>query len=179
MSRKLLINIHLYLAAFFTPVLLIMAISGGLYLMGIKGSYTEQQVFQGNSVKVDPSNKHLEDEVSKILASLNIDHSFDYAKKSGSTLYTRPTSKLHYVIQSSEDEVTVIERTPDFVKRLVELHKGHGPSWFKTFQKVMAAGLIFILITGLWLGLASPMLKRQTWAISISGVLIFVLLASL
>ena len=54
MSRKLLINIHLYLAAFFTPVLLIMAISGGLYLMGIKGSYTEQQVFQGNSVKVDP-----------------------------------------------------------------------------------------------------------------------------
>ena len=38
MSRKTLMTIHLYLAAFFTPMLLIMAVSGGLYLLDIKGN---------------------------------------------------------------------------------------------------------------------------------------------
>ena len=38
MNRKTLITIHMYLSAFFAPMVLLVAISGGLYLIGIKGS---------------------------------------------------------------------------------------------------------------------------------------------
>jgi len=34
MNRKLLVTVHLYLASFFTPAVLLVAISGGLYLIG-------------------------------------------------------------------------------------------------------------------------------------------------
>jgi len=38
MNRKLLVSLHLYFAAFFTPLILLVAITGGLYLFGIKGT---------------------------------------------------------------------------------------------------------------------------------------------
>ncbi|MFL2537304.1 MAG: hypothetical protein ACJ0RQ_13980 [Candidatus Azotimanducaceae bacterium] len=36
--RRKLIQLHLYVAAFFLPMLVAMAVSGGLYLTGNKGS---------------------------------------------------------------------------------------------------------------------------------------------
>ena len=49
--RKLWIRIHLYVAAFFLPMLLAMATSGGLYLNGIKGAVVSTPV----SLTVAPS----------------------------------------------------------------------------------------------------------------------------
>ena len=42
--RNLWINLHLYLAAFLAPGLLVMAISGGLYLIGITGTLSSTPV---------------------------------------------------------------------------------------------------------------------------------------
>ncbi len=36
--RSLWVKVHLYVAAFFLPMLLVMATSGGLYLLGVTGS---------------------------------------------------------------------------------------------------------------------------------------------
>ena len=38
MDRKLLITLHLYLSAFFAPAVILVAVSGGLYLLGVKGN---------------------------------------------------------------------------------------------------------------------------------------------
>ena len=38
MKRSLLVKLHLYAAAFLAPAFLFLAISGGLYLVGVKGS---------------------------------------------------------------------------------------------------------------------------------------------
>ena len=47
MNRKLIITIHLALAAFFTPILLIVGISGGLYLIGEKGEMASETLYKG------------------------------------------------------------------------------------------------------------------------------------
>ena len=44
MNRKLLITIHMYLAAFFAPAVLLVAISGGLYLIGVKGEVEQETI---------------------------------------------------------------------------------------------------------------------------------------
>ena len=44
MNRKLIISVHMYLSAFFTPAVLLMATSGGLYLTGIKGKVEQEEV---------------------------------------------------------------------------------------------------------------------------------------
>ena len=58
------------------------------------------------------------------------------------------------------------------VKQLVELHKGHGPGLFKTLQKIMAVGLVIILLSGFWLGVSSEALRAPTLITTIAGLVI-------
>ncbi|MGX5174647.1 PepSY-associated TM helix domain-containing protein [Aliikangiella sp. IMCC44653] len=176
-SRKSLITIHLYLAALFTPVVLVMAISGGLYLLGIKGEIKATPVFQGAANLIDFNSSTLEDDIRTFLSDNKLSYQFEYLKGNSNVQYTRPTSKTHLVLRIEKDNLTITEQNPDFIKSLVELHKGHGPSLFKLFQKFTALGLIFILISGFILGVTSAQLKIKTLSISAAGLLIFVLLA--
>ena len=181
MSRKLLITIHMYLSAFFAPFVFLAAISGGLYLVGVKGEVSQQPVFSGPAngldLHLDPGAATLHVEVSKLLASAGVsDYEFEYVKVKGSTLYTRPTSREHYVLQLEGNRVNVIHAVPSLQYRLIELHKGHGPTAFKAFQKVFAFGLLFIVGSGLCLGLSAAGLRRRTLFTSLAGTSLFLLL---
>ena len=50
MTRKSIITLHLFLAALLTPILIVIAISGGFYLFGEKGSVAEYPIYQGHSL---------------------------------------------------------------------------------------------------------------------------------
>ena len=54
---------------------------------------------------------------------------------------------------------------------------GHGPGAYKTYQQVFAAGMLFIMLSGLWLGLSSVRLRASTALISGSGLALFLWLA--
>jgi uncharacterized iron-regulated membrane protein len=176
MSRFLLINIHMYLSAFFSAIVVLVALSGGLYLLGYKGNMetTPVGVIEGGEALVaDPS----KEAVLSALAQAGIsDYDFDYVRASGSRLYTRPTSRTHYLLEVKGDQVHVTERRPDLQGKMIELHKGHGPSAFKIFQEIFAAGMVAIILSGLWLGLSAPRLRRQTALVSGAGLLVFGLL---
>ncbi len=179
MNRKTLIQIHLIAAAFFTPALVIIAISGGLYLLGIKGSVSYTEIPVPANVTFNAQANDLEAEMQTLLSQLNIEHTFEYVKVSGNTFITRPTTRTFYEIKAKEGALTVAKASPSVQKRLIELHKGHGPLLFKDFQKFMAAALLLILLTGTWLGLSATGL-RTTTSISISaGLVIFVVLGFL
>ena len=45
MNRALFITVHMYLSAFFAVFVLLVSISGGLYLLGYKGSVEQSPVF--------------------------------------------------------------------------------------------------------------------------------------
>ena len=177
MDRKLLITIHMYLAAFFAPAVLLVAISGGLYLAGVKGDVEQEIIYNSSETMIDNKSPTLQADVAALLASAGVEsYSFEYIKVKGATLYTRPTSSDHYLIKSNGGGVEVIHARPSLQSRMIELHKGHGPTTFKTFQKAFAIGLIFIILSGLWLGISAPRLRRSTLLTAATGVVIFALL---
>ena len=177
MARALLIKLHLYCSAFFAAGIILVAVSGGLYLIGIKGTIEQTLVgtlTTGQQLSQDPS----ETNVQAALASLGVaDFEFEYVKQKGSQLITRPTTRPFYTLDISGDEAVVRYNEPSLQKRMIELHMGHGPTAYKTYQKVFAAGMLFIILTGLWLGLSSARLRFSTAMISGAGVLLFFWLA--
>ena len=177
MDRKLLITIHLYLAAFFAPAVLLVAISGGLYLVGVKGEVDQETIYSSSSVTIDSKSASLHADVAALLAAAGVkSYSYEYVKVKGANLYTRPTSSDHYIIAIGEGAVEVIHARPSLQSRMIELHKGHGPSLFKTFQKVFAVGLIFIILSGLWMGVSAARLRRSTLLTAAAGAIVFALL---
>lgn len=178
MNRKTLITIHMYLAAFFAPFVLLVSISGGLYLVGVKGEVQQASIYEQARPHLDTKSPDLKGEVERLLADAGVEgYSFEYVKVSGSRLFTRPTSREHYVINQGAGSVEVIHAQPSLQSRLVELHKGHGPTAFKTFQKVFALGLLCVILSGLWLGLSAAHLRRKTLLTAAGGVAVFLLLA--
>ena len=177
MARALLIKLHLYCSAFFAAAIILVAVSGGLYLIGIKGTIEQTPVgilTTGQQLSQDPS----EANVQAALASLGVvDFEFEYVKQKGSQLITRPTTRAFYTLDISGDEAVVQLNEPSLQKRMIELHMGHGPTAYKTYQQVFAAGMLFIILTGLWLGLSSARLRFSTAVISGAGVLLFFWLA--
>ena len=93
MTRKTLIQLHLIAAAFFTPVLLLIACSGGLYLLGYKGNVHSTPVSIPQGISIDINSTDLDATVRKLLQRLNQPSDFEYVKQKGATLFTRPTSK--------------------------------------------------------------------------------------
>ncbi|MEE9329902.1 MAG: hypothetical protein V3V30_07155, partial [Parvularculaceae bacterium] len=59
---------------------------------------------------------------------------------------------------------------------LMELHKGHGPQLFKTYQKLVALGLMVVVLGGLVVGILAPLYRRKTLIACGIGLLGFVLL---
>ena len=172
--RSLWVKIHLYVAAFFMPMLFLMATSGGLYLVGIKGNVEQESIKLVAPATLKGDSDTLEQDIRNLLTANGIEHDFEYLKLSGNTVFTRPTSRLHY--EFNLGEITSLSRNkPDLQKSLVELHKGHGPLLFKDFQKAMAVGVLIVLLSGLWLGLSSPALRMVTTLITISGLGAFLL----
>ena len=154
-----------------------MAVSGGFYLLGIRGKVTEIPVKLAPSATLDLAAADLEMAVRQLLADAGIEHRFEYLKREDGMLTTRPTSRIYYVLRVDQDGVRATRNEPDVQKRLIELHKGHGPTAFKTLQKILAAGLLVIVGTGFWLGLSAIGLRVRMAAISGAGLLLFVLLA--
>ncbi|MDA0272055.1 MAG: hypothetical protein O3C68_02230 [Proteobacteria bacterium] len=174
--RRLWIKVHLYVAAFFLPILLAMASSGGLYLLGIKGSVDSTTVTLSTNQVLSADSGTLDDDVRELLSSNGIDFEFEYIKVSGSTFITRPTSADYYEITTDENGAQATLNRPDLIKTLVELHKGHGPLLFKDLQKLMALGLLIILLSGFWLGASSPTLRVPTLLTGAAGLLVFLAL---
>jgi hypothetical protein len=174
MNRKLLINCHLYMAALFAPVLLIMGFTGGMYLLGYKGSLEEKLVFQIAADKVNFQQDNKAATVEQLLQMAQIEHSFDSVVGGGRSLMTRPSSTRHYQFKLEDDRVIVLERNPSVLRALIELHKGHGPELFVWMQKIMALALLLILLSGLLLGYLSPVLRRKTLLTSAIGVAAFI-----
>ncbi|MBR9794891.1 MAG: hypothetical protein GYB45_02280 [Gammaproteobacteria bacterium] len=177
MARALLIKLHLYCSAFFAAAIVLVAVSGGLYLIGIKGTIEQTPVgtlATGQQLLLDPS----EAKVQAALVTLGVsDFEFEYVKQKGLQLITRPTTRPFYTLDISGEDAVVRYNEPSLQKRMIELHMGHGPTAYKTYQQVFAAGMLFIILTGLWLGLSSARLRFSTAVISGAGVILFLWLA--
>lgn len=171
MNRKTLFNIHFYLSSFFTPFLLLIAITGTFYLFGNKGSVNETLV--KSNVIIEKAN--IKEQISKVVKEINSDYSFEYIKDRGSSIETRPTTRNYYNFKKNSDGTfNVYKAEPNFLLRLIEVHKGHGPSLLKYFQKVLGFALIIITITGLLMSLKlKARVKSFLISMSVGGAVLF------
>jgi uncharacterized iron-regulated membrane protein len=174
MSRKFFVSIHLYLAAFFSPIVIVMAVSGGLYLLDYKGEISRTVVGQVAGVRLDADSETLHAEVVALLVSLNIDTQVEEVRVGGDSFNTRPSSRVSYSLRQTDTGIEVEELNPNLQAIMMELHKGHGPAIYVVLQKIFALGLVLIMLSGLYLGWMSSMYRGKTLLLSGLGLLVFV-----
>lgn len=146
MKRENLFNIHFYLSSFFTPFLLLMAITGTFYLFGEKGSISKTLIQETITFNKETSKK---EQISQLLKKVDKDYRFEYIKDRGSSIQTRPTTREYFnFVEQSEGFFSLYKINPSFLKRIIEVHKGHGPGSLKILQKILGICLIVIIISG-------------------------------
>lgn len=183
MRRKIML-LHLIIASLITPMVLLVSISGGLYLSGYKGAVTSVEINLPTGAILDFDSKGLLESkdlaanVRRLIKSAGIEHNFEYLKVSNNAIQTRPTSRVYLEFQQ-RDSLALTVQTPNLQKTLIELHKGHGPKLFKLYQKFCAVGLILILLSGVFMGLASRSLRVKTLISLIAGLGLFVVVGFL
>ncbi len=150
-SRKLWIYVHLILAAFFMPFLLIMPISGTGYLLDFKGSQEKTEAFRLSTI---PTEVGAEQEAffREEFKKNGIDFDFEYIRGSKTNLIFRPATRVHYTAALEEGGQWVVSQVnPSLMSRLIELHKGHGPRIMRWFEIAFGIALVLTTLSGLWL----------------------------
>ncbi len=174
MKRATLIKIHLYLSAIFAPFLFLMAFTGTSYLMGFKGN-ADKKVVETFEVDTEITEAYVRAE----LARIDPGYSFEYTKKSADGLFTRPTTRDYYQFERLDRQIIVKKVSPNFLLKIIEIHKGHGPGFLKFVEKILGIGLILILISGIWLALTVKRDKKITLVLMLGGFLVLLTLAML
>lgn len=175
--RKYMILAHLWAAGFMAPAFGLHAVSGGFYLIGIKGDVTKSQLALPAGASLDFDSPTLETEVRDLLVEAKIDEDFEYIRNRGTLIQTRPTSRDYVEFAQTPEGLTATRVDPDAVKSMMELHFGHGPQLFKSYQKLVAILLILVIFGGVLVGLMAKPFRNQTITAVVLGTLTFVVLA--
>jgi len=174
--RKYLILAHLWFAGLMAPAFALHAISGGLYLMNIKGAATTERVALPAGSALDFESETLEVDVKALLQRANLNHDFEYVRNRGSLIQLRPTSKTYLEFANTPQGLTATRVKPNTVRSLMELHKGHGPQLFKSYQKLVAILLLGVVFGGILVGLLAKAYRHQTIIALVIGTIVFWLL---
>lgn len=177
LQRNQLITLHLYIATFLVPFLFLMSLSGVLELLDIKGSTQKTLIYSTTKDAINFKSRSIVQDVKNILNKAGIKTDFSRIKIKKTRLNTLPNYSTHYVLKITETHLNVYEYKPSVVTKLMSLHKGNGPAIYKYYQKFSVFGLFFVLITGLWIGLASSKLRSKTLTIFISGLVFYLVIS--
>jgi hypothetical protein len=177
-TRNFLITCHLLLAGLLAPLFLLVAITGGLYLIGEKGEVTETALQTSADLRLDPDTETIEADVRSVLAANDLATDFEYLRMRPGSITTRPTTRDYVVLKEGDDGAwSASLNEPNFLYSMIELHKGHGPQAFKTYQIGAAISLFLVVLGGLLVGLLAPAYRKKTIASAAVGTLAFILLA--
>ena len=113
-----------------------------------------------------------------LLKEAGVKHSFGYVKSRGANkIHLRPTNRAYLEFEQTASGLTAKRVVPDFQGSMIELHKGHGPSLFKLYQKAVALGLIGVVFGGVFVGLLARAYRRKTISALAIGTILFFILA--
>lgn len=172
-SRNYIVKTHLILASLLMPFLLLMPLSGVFYLLDIKGETVNEFSF----VVSEPIPFEAEAKIQFFREQFkknNIDFEFESIKDAGKELIFRPTTKLYYTaILIPENDIRVYKSKPNLVKKLIELHKGHGPKILRILEIIFGISLITIALSGVWIAvITKPYRKPMLISFSIGAIVI-------
>lgn len=159
-SRSLVVQIHLILAGIFLPFMLIMPLSGTMELLDIGMEQEKEATFVVEGV-VPSEKSEMESFFREQFKKNNIDFDFEYIRTSSTDFIFRPTSRVFYMATPVDGVLTMQKVTPGIFKRMMELHKGHGPQFLRKFQIAFGVSLILVALSGLWIAFVTPMYRRK------------------
>jgi hypothetical protein len=175
--RPYIIKFHLLLTSFFIPFLIILPLTGTLYLLNIKGTVEKTSAF--HIVQILPTeSKELETFFRQEFKDRNIDYPFETIKIALPELIFRPTTKNYYQAKINPQGAEVFFVKPNWQTKLMELHKGHGPKVAKKWSVVFGVGFFLILISGFILALTQSSEGKWILIPSVIGSLILFFLVS-
>ena len=170
-TRITAVKVHLILASVFMPFMLIMPLSGGLYLLDVKGDQAKTEVFK----VAGPIPEKADDFFREQFKAQNIDFDFEYIRGTDKEYIFRPTSRVHFVAAKTAEGATVSRIDPDWIKRLMEIHKGHGPKFIRWFEIAFALSLILVTLSGVYLAWTVAPYRRIMGISFLIGALIVIL----
>ncbi len=179
MNRVFLTKLHLLLAAFMFPVILMFLGTGALYTWGETGKTVDTKTEITLSAPLDPENKDaLRAVAAAELAKAGLDEPTGKSrvrKVGGSFAYEWTGSRRDIVIEPTDDplvaKVAIKEASPHRV--LVQLHKAKGSTLFKVYATALAVVLFLLVVTGVVLGLQVKLYRRMTIIGSLAGLAFF------
>lgn len=183
MQRKL-ITLHLYLAAFFLPIALMFAATGGLYTISIKGNYNEttHEIALAAPLEADlPALTTLAaDELERL--GIAVPTGAAGLRKAGTSFELEWTgAERDIALRPTADpllaKLVVKETTP--WRHLVQLHKAKGSEIAKGISVLWAIGLVLILASGMAMALNVPIYRRKALLAGGAGLVTFALYALL
>lgn len=161
-KRPTLISIHLILAAFFLPLMLILPLSGSAYIFGWHGSETETELVV-ISEPIPEAEATRDAFFREVFAEHAPGYDFDYVRGRPGSYQFRPTTRTFYTARTDDEGNTTITKVvPSLMSRLIELHKGHGPQFMRWYEGAFGIALILTALSGLWLAWTVKKYRKQT-----------------
>lgn len=172
--RKILILYHLLVAGFMAPAFILVAVTGGLHMVGGGEKQNIKPLILTESSNLDFSSETIEEDVRVLLESNGVDHDFEYLKNRGTSAQTRPTSRPYISFKKSNNKLSADLVTPNFQKAMMEIHKGHGPKILRSYHKLVALLLFIVVFGGILVGFMSKIYRKKTIVSLLLGSLIYI-----
>lgn len=184
MNRIFLTKLHLWLAAFMFPAIVMFLGTGALYTWGVTGKTVDSEAQVAITAPLNA-----EDEAAMRAVAERYLADNDLAQPTGKARvrkmgegfsYEWTGSRRDVVVEPTADplqaKVVVKEATPHRV--LVQLHKAKASTLFKVYASLLAAALFLLVLTGIILGLQIKVYRRITLIGSGVGLAFFAALVA-
>jgi hypothetical protein len=174
-NRISMTKIHLILAAFMFPAVIIFLITGGLYTWGIKGSYESADYpvpLERPLVKDETALSQL---LRAELARRGIDEPTGTPRirtiADGYQLEWTG-SKRDVLLEPTSDplQAKLIVLETSWYRNLVQLHKAKGGFVFKVYAAALAVALFMMLTTGVLMAWSVPRFRRVVTISAFAGL---------
>lgn len=179
MNRLFLTKLHLVLAAFMFPAVLMFLATGALYTWGSKGAWHEETV----AVTLDQPLASDEALLKQIALAELARRGLPAPSGTASVSEAGEPASLEWSGARSEASVKATDnplvaevtvKQASFHRWLVQLHKAKGSTFFKAYATLLAGVLFLLVLSGVVMGLQSAPLRRLTIGSSLAGAGAFV-----
>lgn len=169
------------LAGFFLPIAIIYFVSGALYTLDIKGHVEKKEFTLQLKRPFSPDLDRLTSLTKEALTERKLPLPGGEAtlrKRHG--IYELRWDDLAHVVTliPGRDENTALltVRERSLLTQIMRIHRAEAGTIFKMLALVMAAGLVIIFSTGVFMARTMPKLRRPILIAIVSGVVTFLML---
>lgn len=168
MSRLFLTKLHLLLAAFLFPAILMFLVTGALYTWGNTGRIDETKREVVLSAPLDATSEAAMRGVALAeLARAGLQAPSGKARlreAGGKSSFEWVGSRRDVLVEPTADplKATVTIKEASLHRTMVQLHKAKGGTLFKVYATVLAIALFLLVASGMIMGWQVPALRRMT-----------------